>query len=116
MALVVYFAAVGLDKADKLGSVIGVLIAVVGLALAAYGLLTPQPPDSAAAGRRVRQEAEATKEGEIMQIGGSQGRPSGRRRGRAGGEVEQRARARKSKVTQIGGDQEGEGREPRETP
>lgn len=38
VALGAYFAAVGLDKADKLASVIGVFVAVVGLAVSVYGM------------------------------------------------------------------------------
>ncbi|TDD58313.1 hypothetical protein [Actinomadura rubrisoli] len=34
-----YFAAVGLDEADKLASVIGVFVALAGLAVAVYGLV-----------------------------------------------------------------------------
>ena len=39
VALGGYFAAVGLDKADELASVIGVFVAVVGLAVTAYGMV-----------------------------------------------------------------------------
>ncbi|MFG1874237.1 hypothetical protein ACGFIV_05305 [Sphaerisporangium sp. NPDC049003] len=39
IGLGVYFTTVGLDKADKLASVIGVFIGLAGLALAIYGLL-----------------------------------------------------------------------------
>ncbi|MFI7691653.1 hypothetical protein ACIBQ6_21475 [Nonomuraea sp. NPDC049655] len=35
----VYFAKVGLDRADKLASVIGVFVALVGLGAAVYGLV-----------------------------------------------------------------------------
>ena len=35
----VYFAASGLDKADKVASVIGAFVAVVSLAMSAYGLI-----------------------------------------------------------------------------
>ncbi|WP_433187841.1 hypothetical protein [Actinoallomurus sp. CA-150999] len=38
VALGAYFVAVGLDKADKLASVIGVFVAVVGLAVSVYGM------------------------------------------------------------------------------
>jgi hypothetical protein len=41
----VYFTAVGLDKADKLASVIGAFIGLAGLALAAYGTITDRRPD-----------------------------------------------------------------------
>lgn len=42
----VYFTVVGLDKADKLASVIGAFIALAGLTLAAYGTVTARRPDS----------------------------------------------------------------------
>ncbi|NJP92138.1 hypothetical protein HCN51_22175 [Nonomuraea sp. FMUSA5-5] len=48
-ALIVYFVRVGLDNADKLASVIGLFVAVAGLAVAVYGLRSqPQQPDDAA--------------------------------------------------------------------
>lgn len=37
--LAIYFARVGLDRADKLASVLGTFVGLVGLAMAAYGLL-----------------------------------------------------------------------------
>jgi hypothetical protein len=54
-----YFVTVGLDKADKLGSVVGALIAVVSLGVSVYGLVQDrrdtQPstaPNASAQGRR----------------------------------------------------------------
>ncbi|AQZ66199.1 unnamed protein product [[Actinomadura] parvosata subsp. kistnae] len=48
-ALIVYFVRVGLDNADKLASVIGLFVAIAGLAVAVYGLRSqPQQPDEAA--------------------------------------------------------------------
>jgi hypothetical protein len=41
----VYFTTVGLDKADKLASVIGAFIGLAGLALTAYGTITDRRPD-----------------------------------------------------------------------
>jgi hypothetical protein len=48
VGLVVYFVGVGLDKADKLASVVGAFIGLAGLGLAGYGTVlarrsTPQP-------------------------------------------------------------------------
>jgi hypothetical protein len=50
----VYFGVVGLDEADKLASVIGAFVALVGLALSGYGLVqerrgapTPSPSPTA---------------------------------------------------------------------
>ncbi len=45
--LAVYFAYAGLDKADKLGSVIGALLGAAGLALAAYGTFATREPPAA---------------------------------------------------------------------
>ncbi|MEW1839212.1 hypothetical protein AB0392_14760 [Nonomuraea angiospora] len=45
-----YFALVGLDKADKLASVIGVFVAVAGLGVAVYGLIAGRRGN----GRRAR--------------------------------------------------------------
>jgi hypothetical protein len=45
----IYFAHVGLDKADKLGSVIGALLGLAGLTLALYGAFTSKSPRSPAA-------------------------------------------------------------------
>jgi hypothetical protein len=39
VGLVVYFVVVGLDKADKLASVIGVFLGLAGIALASYGVV-----------------------------------------------------------------------------
>ncbi|MGP4029741.1 hypothetical protein [Actinomadura sp. 3N407] len=100
----VYFAAVGLDEADKLGSVVGALAAVAGLSLTVYGLAA----GSGAAGRRVRQSARASG-GRILQVGGDQTGQTGSASsgGGAAGEVRQRAQARKDgEVSQVGGDQD----------
>ena len=54
----VYFTQVGLDKADKLASVIGALVALVGLAMTAFGVFgTPVGV------RRVSQRATASDRG-----------------------------------------------------
>ncbi len=59
-ALAVYLAEVGLDKADKLASVIGVFIALIGLVMSGYGLVRersnaspPSPPTRLPAGPQV---------------------------------------------------------------
>ncbi|MGR6923279.1 hypothetical protein ACU635_54255 [[Actinomadura] parvosata] len=47
-ALIVYFVRVGLDNADKLASVIGLFVAIAGLAVAIHGLRSqPRQPDDA---------------------------------------------------------------------
>ncbi len=46
-----YFAEVGLDKADKLASVIGAFIAFAGIVLAVYGTVTAGPGRSAGPGK-----------------------------------------------------------------
>ncbi|GAA4101021.1 hypothetical protein [Actinomadura miaoliensis] len=99
----VYFAVVGLDRADKLASVVGALVAVVGLALTVYGLVA-----GSGAGRRVRQDARASGRGRVHQVGGNQtaSPPAG------GGtdvpdRVRQRARVTEDgEVWQVGGDQD----------
>jgi drug/metabolite transporter (DMT)-like permease len=62
-----YFAAVGLDEADKVASVIGAFVGLVGLVLAGYGTVlarrgTPSPPQpgpsaGAALGARIQQNS-----------------------------------------------------------
>jgi membrane protein implicated in regulation of membrane protease activity len=64
--LIIYFARVGLDKADKAASVVGGLVAVAGLAAAIYGLVSP------VGDRRVSQKARASGRGLINQVGGDQ--------------------------------------------
>jgi hypothetical protein len=99
--LVVYFARVGLDEADKLASVIGLFVAVAGLVVAIVGLRTqrrgdggPLPSEGSAGGapqdtgtpgegkdqkpqtggepRTVRQRATATGNGRVYQAGRDQ--------------------------------------------
>jgi hypothetical protein len=101
VGLGVYFAAVGLDKADRLGSVVGALVAVVGLALTVYGLVA----GSGGGGRRVLQDARASG-GRISQVGGNQTGSTSSGSGVAS-EVQQRARTRSGgEVSQVGGDQQ----------
>jgi hypothetical protein len=50
IALAVYFVVVGLDKADKLGSVVGVFIGLAALALSIYLAITDQPDSSRPSG------------------------------------------------------------------
>ncbi|GAA2863515.1 hypothetical protein GCM10010517_22580 [Streptosporangium fragile] len=98
IGLGVYFMMVGPDKADKIASSIGVLVAVVALAVTVYGLTAPSP-----AGRRVSQRATASDRGRIHQIGGSTGIGEGTA---VDGAVTQRATAAgDGAVTQVGGDQ-----------
>jgi hypothetical protein len=49
VGLCVYFGAVGLDQADKLSSVIGAVLGLIGLALALYGALAERANRGAAA-------------------------------------------------------------------
>ncbi|MFC4114794.1 hypothetical protein [Nonomuraea zeae] len=44
VGLGVYFARVGLADADQLASVIGVFVALAGLGVSVYGLITARPP------------------------------------------------------------------------
>ncbi|MEV1205641.1 hypothetical protein [Microbispora rosea] len=64
-ALGVYLSHVGLDKADKLASVIGLFVALAGLGAAVYGLLA----ERRRGGGGVRQRAEATGRGRVLQAG-----------------------------------------------
>ena len=95
--------------ARRLASVVGALVAVLGLALTVYGLAA----GSGGGGQRVSQTARASRGGRVVQVGGNSGdqikTPSSR--GVAANEVSQRARARKAgEVFQIGGDQDPEAR------
>jgi len=96
VGLSVYFSRVGLDEADKLASVIGLFVAVVGLAISGYGLSTDrrgverqpqalaQPQQPAAAeddkdvsvdrdkAHTVRQRAAAGGQGRVYQAGRDQ--------------------------------------------
>ncbi|GAA2637009.1 hypothetical protein GCM10010411_90470 [Actinomadura fulvescens] len=78
IALGVYFAVVGLDKADKWGSVIGVFVAVAGLGVAVYGLVSSRrsgDDDGSETDRSpgtVSQRAEASGHGRVYQAGGDQ--------------------------------------------
>ncbi|MEV3923511.1 MULTISPECIES: hypothetical protein [Actinomadura] len=104
----VYYAIAGLDEADKLGSVIGSLVAVVGVAVTVYGLAAPP-----AAGRRVQQRARVIGRGQIAQVAGDQGPHVGPGRGGTGeagradggGRVRQDAQAEGGTIRQVGGDQ-----------
>ncbi|QFG24169.1 hypothetical protein [Actinomadura sp. WMMB 499] len=106
--LAVYYAVVGLEEADKLGSVVGSLVAVVGVAVAAYGLAGAPAP-----GRRVSQRARATGRGQVTQVGGDQvprgaaaAGGAGRPAAEGGEQVRQNARADEDgAIRQIGGDQ-----------
>ncbi|MBD3139911.1 hypothetical protein [Microbispora bryophytorum] len=64
-ALGVYLSRVGLDKADKLASVIGLFVALVGLGVAVYGLFA----ERRRGGGGVRQRAKATGRGRVIQAG-----------------------------------------------
>ena len=102
----VYFALVGLDKADKLASVVGALAAVVGLASTIFGLTA----ESGSGGWRVSQTARASRGSRVVQVGGNQ-TPAPSSRNVKEGEVHQRADARKAgEVFQVGGDQNPETR------
>jgi hypothetical protein len=67
-----YFMVVGLEAADKVASVISGLAALVGLALAAYGLLTSSGGVRKGPKRRVAQRARASGRGQVTQVGGHQ--------------------------------------------
>jgi hypothetical protein len=100
----IYFVAMGLDKADKLASVVAALAALTGLAMTAYGLF------GAPGGRRISQRATASGRGRINQVGGNQTAPRPARGGSGGhgvpGDVRQRARASENgEISQVGGDQ-----------
>lgn len=102
--LATYFAAVGLDAADKAASVVGALVAAVGLAVSVYGLKSPP------AGDRVSQKAKASGRGRTNQVGGDQGAyVEGAERHETSNEssqIEQRAEATdEGDVNQVGGDQ-----------
>lgn len=56
----VYFARVGLESADKLASVIGVFVGLIGLALAAYGLVPGRSPAAPPAGPEMRPDVSAS--------------------------------------------------------
>lgn len=98
----VYFVMAGLDRADKAASVVGGLVAVIGLAVAVYGAVTTSAP-----GRRISQVAEASGHGRVKQVGGHQYHEgSGRLTDAVPGWVEQRgAVVEDGEITQIGGDQ-----------
>ncbi|MER5620205.1 hypothetical protein ABT061_04090 [Streptosporangium sp. NPDC002544] len=46
IALGWYFIAVGLDRADKLASVLGAFVGLVGLGLAVFGVVSARPEDA----------------------------------------------------------------------
>ncbi|MGI5171539.1 hypothetical protein ACQEU3_45065 [Spirillospora sp. CA-253888] len=94
----VYFGVVGLDRADKLGSVIGGLAMLIGPAMTLYGLVS-----GSGGNRGVSQNARASG-GRILQVGGSQ--TSSTSGSGVVDEVRQRARTRKAgEISQVGGDQ-----------
>ncbi|MEU7581298.1 hypothetical protein AB0B50_27265 [Streptomyces sp. NPDC041068] len=66
LGLLGYFWAVGLDEADQLASVIGCVVGVVGLALAAWGSFRggrPEPqPTAGDPGSPVRQDVRADRD------------------------------------------------------
>ncbi len=64
-ALGVYLSRVGLDKADKLASVIGLFVALAGLGVAVCGLIA----ERRGGGGGVRQRAEAAGRGRVFQAG-----------------------------------------------
>ncbi|MEV4456180.1 hypothetical protein [Microbispora sp. NPDC049633] len=64
-ALGVYLSQVGLDKADKLASVIGLFVALAGLGVAVYALIA----ERSGGGGGVRQRAIATGRGRVFQAG-----------------------------------------------
>ncbi|MEU9844775.1 hypothetical protein AB0C69_36800 [Actinomadura sp. NPDC048032] len=101
-----YFAAVGLDKADKLASVVGALTALIGLAMAAYGLFAP-------GGHQVSQRATASGQGRVNQVGGKQATTGDRGGGPGSGvprRVTQDAEATEDgTISQVGGDQDPPG-------
>jgi high-affinity Fe2+/Pb2+ permease len=67
----VYLAQVGLEKADKLASVIGLFIAAVGLGVTVYGLIASRESDG------VRQSAQASEHGRVNQaVGDINDRPA----------------------------------------
>ncbi|MEV4020597.1 hypothetical protein AB0J35_59980 [Nonomuraea angiospora] len=65
VALGLYLTRVGLDKADKLASVIGLFVAVAGLGVAVYGLVIDRQSGSGG----VRQQAKAAGRGRVYQAG-----------------------------------------------
>ncbi|UBU18089.1 hypothetical protein [Nonomuraea gerenzanensis] len=67
----VYLAGVGLDEADKLASVIGLFVAVAGLGVAAYGLITDRK--SSGGGKDTPQRASASGERSIASGGDNSG-------------------------------------------
>ncbi|GAA4231714.1 hypothetical protein GCM10022254_29690 [Actinomadura meridiana] len=75
MALVglgAYFAAVGLDDADKLASVLGVFVALAGLAVAVYGLVTSSSGSTGGNTTNVRMTGTAKGHGRVFMAGGDQ--------------------------------------------
>jgi hypothetical protein len=60
----VYLAQVGLEKADKLASVIGLFIAAAGLGVTVYGLVANREGDG------VRQSAQASEHSRVNQAAG----------------------------------------------
>ncbi|QXJ21290.1 hypothetical protein AGRA3207_002128 [Actinomadura graeca] len=102
--MVAYSAAAGLDRADKLASVVGACVAVAGLAVAVYGLIV----DRRAAGGDTAARAEGSGERSNAIGGDNNGVVSS---GDGATVVQQRARASgRSRVYQVGGDLHVDGR------
>jgi hypothetical protein len=82
VGLAVYFVVVGLDEADKLASVVGLFVALVGIGLAVYGMAGARrggPSDGGAGSQDdpersggVHLRAEASGEGRVYQAGRDQ--------------------------------------------
>lgn len=72
IGLGIHFLDVGLDRADKLASAIGVLVALAGLGVAVYGLVRPGTGEPATPPSHVRMSAKAGGNGQVFQAGGDQ--------------------------------------------
>jgi hypothetical protein len=69
--LSIYFVKIGLDRADKVASAISALVGLVGLGLAAYGVVLARavPTHPPAPGERSQVVADSTISGDNIQIG-----------------------------------------------
>jgi hypothetical protein len=115
--LLVYFVVGGgsdtgsnLDTADKVASVIGALVGLMGLGLSAYGLFA-----APSGGRYVSQRGKAAKGGRVVQVGGDRGAPTptDRPSDSASARLRQRGIASEDgEVTQIGGDDDSSAQQP----
>ncbi|GAA0821538.1 hypothetical protein GCM10009525_08520 [Streptosporangium amethystogenes subsp. fukuiense] len=65
VALGWYFIAVGLDRADKLASVLGAFVGLLGLGLAVFGAVSSPPKDTESGG--VHNEISGTVHGNAVQ-------------------------------------------------